>query len=170
MKIYYGRIPRIAEDLVRTLVDAELIEVSPELVPEAQLDAESVLREYLRTERDIATRAREISDQGRGSFGAARRALSSQANFKAGDEGLDYIVNQLIETFMHSSNVEEIYADDLELRRRISDILKRHTRGLDDELDQEVRNRIKNLQEGSDAWETEYSRVLGQLKKKRNLE
>jgi uncharacterized protein len=170
MKLYHGRIPRIAEDIVRTLVDAELIEVSPENVPEAQLDAESVMREYLRIERDIATRAREMSDQGRGSYGRLRRVLASQADFKGGDEALDYIVNQLIETFMHSSNVEEIFADDLELRRRLSDILKRHTKGLDDELDHEVRARIKNLQEGSDAWEGEYSRVLDQLKRKRKLE
>ena len=108
MKLYYGRIPQIAEEIVRVLRDTDAIEVTPELVPEAQLDVQGVLREYNRTDRDISKRAREAADQGRGGFGRIKRQMAHEANFKLGDEALDYIVNQLIETFLHSHNIEEI--------------------------------------------------------------
>ena len=169
MRLYGGRVAQIAEEIIRFLRDSEAIDVSPELVPEAELDAQGVMREYLRTDREISTRAREISDQGRGSFGRAKKQLAYQANFMMGDEAIDYIANQLIETFLHSHNIEEIYADDLELRLNISKILKKHTRDVTTELDHDVRGRIKNLQEGSIAWEDEYQRVMGQLKRNKKL-
>ncbi len=170
MKLYYGRIPQIAEEVIRSLRDNGGIEVTPELVPEAQLDVQGVLREYNRTDRDIGKRAREMSDQGRGSYGRLKRQMAHEANFKIGDEAIDYIVNQLIETFLHSHNVEEIYFDDLELRKRIAVIIKKHTRDADGELDEEVQNRIKNLEKGSVAWDDEYERVMSSLKREKKLD
>jgi len=41
---------------------------------------------------------------------------------------------------------------------------------VDDELDEEVRRKIKNLEEGTATWEIEYSKVLDQMKRNRGLE
>jgi hypothetical protein len=41
---------------------------------------------------------------------------------------------------------------------------------VDEEIDQEVRNRIKNLEEGTQAWELEYKRAMEQIKRKHGLE
>lgn len=170
MRLYSGRIRHIAEEVVRALRETGAIDVPLELIPEAELDVEAVLREYLRTERHLTSRAREMADSGRGSFKRLKRQLAYSANFKLGDEGIDYIVNQLIETFLHSHNVEEIYADDLELRRQISVIVKKHTETAEGELDTEVRAQIKNLSEGSIAWDDEYDRVMKKLKHERSLD
>ena len=51
MKLYQGKIPAIAEEIVRSLTAAGDIEVTD--AKEAQLDVESVLREYLRMDREI---------------------------------------------------------------------------------------------------------------------
>lgn len=169
MKIYASRIPQIAEEVIRSLRDSEAIDVMPEMVPEAELDAQGVLREYLRVDRDLTTRAREASEQGRGSFGRVKKQLAYQANFKIGDEGIDYIADQLIETFLHSQHVDEIFADDRDLRLHISKVLKKHLLEQDSRLDEEVRDRIKNLQEGSVAWDDEYSRVMQEIKRRKNL-
>jgi hypothetical protein len=40
---------------------------------------------------------------------------------------------------------------------------------IDDELDAEVRQRIKNLEEGTATWEMEYSRVMEQIRQKHGL-
>jgi hypothetical protein len=40
---------------------------------------------------------------------------------------------------------------------------------VDEELDQEVRERIRNLEEGTQSWELEYSRVMEQMKTKHGL-
>jgi hypothetical protein len=41
---------------------------------------------------------------------------------------------------------------------------------VDEELDEEVRRRIKNLQEGTSTWEVEYGKVLDQIKRNRGLD
>ena len=170
MKLYAGRIKAISEEVVRDLQDSGAIEVMPESVPEAELDVQGVMFEYNRMDRELSNRARELSDQGRGPFGRIKRQLAAQNNFKTGEEGLDYMVNQLIEMFLHSHHIDEIYADDLELRLAISKIMKKHTEEIEGQLDEKVRNRIKNLNEGSVAWDDEYERVMRRLKKEQKLE
>ena len=48
-------------------------------------------------------------------------------------------------------------------------ILRRHME-IDSGLDAEVRSKIKNLQEGTAAFEVEYAKVMEQIKHKRGLE
>ena len=61
------------------------------------------------------------------------------------------------------------FADDAGLRKRMVDILKKHML-VDDEVDAEVRRRIKNLEEGTATWEVEYQKALEQIKKNRRLD
>jgi hypothetical protein len=70
---------------------------------------------------------------------------------------------------MQSPHVEEVFADDATLRKRMTDILKKHML-IDDEIDAEVLRRIKNLEEGTATWEVEYQKALGQIKKNRRLD
>jgi hypothetical protein len=156
----------IAEELVRNLVRSDAIEVGPELIPEAELDVQAVLKMYLRTDRDMTTRARELAESGRGSFSSIKKRLAFEANFKLGDEGVDYIVDQLLEAFMMSHNIEEIFADDLELRLQMAKVVKKHTVETENNLDEAVRKKIKNLSEGSVSWDAEYDRVMSRLKSK----
>ena len=83
--------------------------------------------------------------------------------------GLEWIVTQMIESFMASPHVEEIFADDAVLRKRIVDVLKRHMM-VDEEMDAEVRRRIKNLEEGTATWDVEYQKALEQIRRNRGLE
>jgi hypothetical protein len=70
---------------------------------------------------------------------------------------------------MQSPHVEEVFSDDATLRKRMTDILKKHMQ-IDDEIDAEVRRRIKNLEEGTATWEVEYQKALDQIKKNRRLD
>jgi hypothetical protein len=74
----------------------------------------------------------------------------------------------MLEAFMSSRHIDEVFADDAILRRKIKDICKKHMT-VDDQIDQEVRDRIKNLEEGTQAWEVEYQRVLEQVKGKHGV-
>src|SRR5687768_15220147 len=58
MRLYSGKIPAIAQEIIRTLTQAEDIEVGDE--GEAQLDVEAVLKEYLRTEREITDKTKDL--------------------------------------------------------------------------------------------------------------
>jgi hypothetical protein len=70
---------------------------------------------------------------------------------------------------MSSRHVDEVFAEDANLRRKIKDICKKHM-SVDEAIDQEVRDRIKNLEEGTQAWDVEYSKVLDQIKAKHGVD
>jgi hypothetical protein len=170
MKLYSSKIPAVAEEIIRTLAEAGDIEVSDP--GEAQLDVEAVLKEYLRMDRELSDRAKDVLEQKKlpyGQFGKVKRAMAEEREFGIGEEATSWIANQVLETFMHSAHVEEVFADDVTLRKKMRDILKKHM-AVDEELDEEVRRRIKNLAEGTQTWEIEYAKVMEQMKRKHGLE
>lgn len=171
MRLYSGQIGIISSDVIRALVDASLIEVDPESAEEAELDCASVLKEYVRVDRDLGRRARELTiGDGAGAEQKMKRQLAKEKNFKAGDDGLEYMVNQIIETFMHSNNIAEVFGSDRDLRAVITQVMKKHTRDRSDELDIEVRSKLKNLEEGSSAWEIEYQKAMAQVRRIKGIE
>ena len=166
MRLYVAKVPVIAGELVRSLIEAGDIEVNN--AAEGELDVAAVLKEYVRVDRELTDKAKDLMEQrklGYDQFGKLKRALAEEKDFGLGDEAITWICTQLLETFMHSANVDEVYADDATLRRRIKDVLKKHM-AVDEELDAEVRQRIRNLEEGTATWDLEYSRVMDQIKQK----
>ena len=166
MKLYSGKIDSLATEIISRLVTDGDIEVSDKT--EAEQDAASVLKEYLRVDRELTERAKDIMEI-RGlpysHFGRIKRGLADEKEFGLGEEGLTWILNQLLETFMQSKHIEEIFAEDTSMRRKLKDIVKKHMM-VDEELDKEVRQRIRNLEESTQTWEIEYTRVLEQMKTK----
>ena len=170
MKLYPGKIDTISADIIGQLVRDGDLETADNA--ESQLDVASVLKEYLRLDRELTERAKdilEIRGLSYSAFSRTKRHLAEQRDFGLGEEGLSWICTQLLETFMQSRHIEEIFAEDAVLRRKIKDILRRHM-NVDSELDKQVRQRIKNLQEGTHSWEIEYNRVMGQMKQKYGLD
>lgn len=169
MRLYAGKIDTIANEIITRLTtdgDVDVVDRN-----EAELDVASVLKEYLRVDRELSERAKdilEIRGLGYSHFGRTKRSLAEKKDFGMGDDSLTWITNQLLETFMQSRHIEEIYAEDAVLRRKSKEVLTKHMM-VDEELDQEVRTRIRNLEEGTNAWEIEYSRVLEQMKTNHNL-
>jgi hypothetical protein len=169
MRLYSAKIPVIARDIVKQLVDEGDIEVSNH--DEAELDIQAVLKEYQRMDRELTERAKDVLEQ-RGlpheQFGKVKKVIADEKGFGLGEEGVNWMCNQILETFMHSQFVDEVYASDTELRKKLKVIIKKHMQ-VDEELDVEVRKRIKNLEEGTANWEVEYSKVMEQIKKKRGI-
>jgi hypothetical protein len=69
---------------------------------------------------------------------------------------------------MHSANVEEIFAEDYELRRKLRDPLRKQA-AVDQEIDAEVRSKIKHVKEGTSVWEVEYRRMMDDIKRRKGL-
>ncbi len=169
MRLFSGKVDIIAAEITRTLIDGEDLETeSPE---EVEIDVGSVLKEYIRTDRDLTERSKDLCEK-KGlpysAFPKLKRQMAEKMGFIVGDEAVDYIMDQIIGVFMHSQFVEEIFAEDHELKAKMNAIIKKHTE-IEDELDKEARNKIKNLQEGTRDWEIEYKRAMAQVKKRRGL-
>ena len=170
MRLYSGKIASVGTEIVKALVEAGDIEVDDKT--EAEMDVQAVLKEYLRLDREIVDKAKDMMEKKNlpyEQFGKIKRALAAERSFLLGDEALEWMTTQMLESFMQSPHIEEIFVEDTVLRKRMADILKKHMQ-VDEELDEEVRRRIKNLQEGTSTWEVEYGKVLDQIKRNRGLD
>jgi len=157
-----GAIPERGKEAAAEVEDAK----------EAQLDVEAVLKEYLRMDRELSDRAKDLLDQKKlpyGQFFKTKKALAEERGFALGDEATGWVATQVIESFMHSPHIAEVFADDATMRKKVRDVLRKHM-AVDEQLDEEVRRRIKNLEEGTATWEIEYNKVMEQMKRKHGLE
>ena len=171
MKFYSRLIPAIAKEIVQTLVDSQDIEVNPESIEDAREDFAAIMREYQAQEQALSDEARTLlirRDWPRTKLAEARRLVSSQRKLPIGDEGVDYVINQMLEFMLMSGNIEEVFAEDHVMRRRIVTILRKHS-NLDEEVDREVRARLKHLQEGTSDWEIQYQRLVEQIRRNKGL-
>jgi hypothetical protein len=172
MKLYGAKVAPIANEIVKQLLSAEDIELAePGAQKEVVADVESVLKSYLDTEKIVDEKSRELLTRtGRTSneFPRVRQQLAEHHGIKVGDEMLDFLLDQVVEMLMHSSHVEEVFAEDIVLRRKMAPIFKKHM-GVDAELESEVRGQLKHLKEGTSQWDIEYSRVLEAVRRKRGL-
>lgn len=169
LRLYYGQVPVVAQDIVKTLIKEGDLEVTPENEPEVQIDAQSVLREYIRLDRELNDETRDIISKEGGSFGRVKSRLCRRKGVDLHEDPVGYIIQQLTDIFLHSHFVDEIFATDRDLRKRMKPILEKHM-SVQEELDEEVRDKIKNLEEGSQAWEIEYQKAMEKLKRTKNLE
>ena len=170
MRIFRGQIPVIASQLVQELTKDGEVEVHS--AEEVQLDLESVLKEFARRDRQISEEARDRLDReglSRSMLGRVMSQVAKERSFPSRDNRLPYLVDQMMTMLFHSNNVDDIFAEDHILRRKITSVLKRNS-GMEDELDKEVRAKIKNLEEGTASFDVEYAKVMEQIKSKRRMD
>ncbi len=169
MRLYSGKVSPISTEVVRTLLAASDIEA--ENPKEVEGDIAAILNQYLTDERDVTERAKEVLERTgkpQSEFQRLRALVADEKGIKLGDEALDYLLDQVAEMLMHSNNVEEVYAADIELRRKMAPIFKKHM-AVDSTLDTEVRAQLRHVREGTRDWEIEYSKVLEQVRRRKGL-
>ena len=135
-------------------------------------DVEAILKEYKRKDREITERAKDILEHRGLAYSdlfRTKRHLAEQQGFGIGDDSIVWMINQMLEVFMQSQWVEEIYCDDATIRRKIRHVLRAHMQA-DDDLDREVRRHLKHLDENTTSFEIEYEKQLANVKRKHGLE
>lgn len=169
MRLYKEKIPVIAMDIVRVLIADKDIEADDPR--EVEADIEAILKEYLRLDREITEKAKDRVEAVGGDRSAItkyKKLIAEQRNIGLGSEAISYILDQLIAILMRSPHVDEIFSEDADIRRKARKVLERHM-ATEEELDQEVRDKIKNFEEGTKTWEVEYARMMEQVKRKRGV-
>jgi uncharacterized protein len=168
-----SKVPEVAREMVHELTTSGDLETNTP--HEVQLDLEAVLRQYLRTEQEIVTQARDtLASRGLAPTDYPRvlKNLAEQRGIKVGDDALDYVLDQLAEMLLNSSNVEEVYVEDHELRRKLRGPLRKHVTAEPVELERSVRRQMKHVapqEEGGALWEIEYRRMLDDIRRRRGL-
>jgi hypothetical protein len=130
-----------------------------------------VLNQYVTAEREVNERAKDLLERTHKpptEYQRVRQLVADEKGIKVGDDALDYLLDQVVEMLMHSNNVEEVFVEDVELRRKMAPIFKKHM-AVDASLDTEVRAQLRHVREGTRDWEVEYARVLEQVKRRKGL-
>ncbi len=169
MRLYSGKVSAIATEVVRALLASNDIEA--ETPKEVEADIAAVLNQYLADEREVNDRAKDVLERTgkpQTDYQRVRALVADEKGIKVGDETLDYLLDQVVEMLMHSGNVDEVYVEDLDLRRRMAPVFKRHM-AVDASLDGDVRAQLKHVREGTRDWEVEYAKVLEQVKRRKGL-
>lgn len=170
MRLYSSKISTIVEAVNRSLVDAGDLEVSDR--EEFKRDVESILKEYRRKDRELTDRAKDELERKKLAYSdlfKVKRSMAEEQDFGIGEESLNWIANQLLELFMQSTFVTEIYAEDAAIRKKLKEILRRHMQA-DEDLDREVRRHLKHLTENTSTFEIEYQKQLELIKRKHGLD
>jgi hypothetical protein len=171
MRLYPKLVPLIAREIIDRLAKDKDLEVEPIRMADAELDMAAIMREYLANEERVNQATREALER-RGydysKFNQVKREMADVRGFKLGDDGIEFVINQMLEFLLISRNIEEVYADDQTMRPKILQVMKKHL-DIDEELDREARGRLKHLQEGTGAFEIEYQKTLEQIRRARGL-
>jgi hypothetical protein len=171
MRLYPKVIPVISRETIQLLMQDGDIEVEPMRIADAEMDLSAIMREYLTNEERVNQATREALER-RGydysKFNQVKREMADVRGFKMGDEGIEYVINQMIEFLLISRNVEEVFAADNVLRQKIFAVMKKHL-DVDEEIDREARARLKHLQEGTSAFDIEYNKTVEQIRRARGL-
>ncbi len=163
-----AKLPGLSTALVKALVDEKLIET--EAPQGVQADLLAVLEQYVRDEHEISTKARDLA-AGRNAppteVTRIRKELARQQGVGIGDDTIDYLLAQFVEMLMHSGSVEEIFAQDHELKLAMRTPLRREQASAD-QMEEVVRKRLKHVEEGSSQWEIEYQRMREEVTRRRS--
>ena len=166
MKIYRRVIPKIAKDVVRVLLVNRAIEVEDGRRDEAELDIAGVLVKYLNDVDQLNNDAKEALIRHKlssDSLGRVKKNIASKRKLVIGSGDLEFVQGLILDSLFSSANIQEVFAEDDDLKEMINGAMGKYL-GVDAELDREVRNRLKNLREGTVEWELEYNHVIEQMR------
>jgi uncharacterized protein len=169
MRLHGPRVPQIAHEMLTALVKGKDIET--EAPGEVQADIEAVLNQYVRDEQAVGEKAKDMMAArglSQNEFPRLRKLVADEKHIKLGDDAIDYLLDQLVEMLMHSANVDEVYSEDYELRRKMRDPLRKQL-AEEQALEQEIRGHLKHVQEGTGLWEVEYRRMMEDIKRRKGL-
>src|SRR6185503_12453538 len=145
MRLHGPRVPQIAHEMMTALVKGKDIET--ESPNEVQADIEAVLNQYVRDEQAVGERAKDMMAArglSQNEYPRLRKLVADEKKIKLGDEAID----QLVEMLMHSANVDEVFSEDYELRRKMRDPLRKQL-AEEQALEEEIRGHLRHVQEGT---------------------
>lgn len=198
MRLYSKQIHSLTNDIVRVLTEEnEIIEVAqrPEpaegeekrpqrnnygysgeqsnlMMNEFRQTVSDVLRTYIKIDQELTSMARAEIERRKDDpsmIYSEKRRYAKSRKFGLNDDAPGWIVGQLIEQFFHTNSVDEVYGQDRDIYALLMPLI-REKMSTQHNLQQEVEQRIKNLEKGSETWEDLFFQVSQRLKEKYQLD
>lgn len=171
MKLYAKKVPDIAKAIIENLCNDGDIDVDPNNRAESEQDLVSIMTEYLRRDQALRNQVRETMAEesiAYQNYGKVRNKIAEEWGHALGEDVEKFLARQIIENFMISRFVDEVYTDDTILWRKILDILRSFD--VDEQaLRDEARAHLKNMEEGTVDFEIAMEKSLRDVKKRKGL-
>lgn len=171
MKLYRAKVPGIAAAVIAHLTKEGSIEVEPDNRQEAEQDLIAIMENFLQRDQALRAAVKERMHERNipyNRYGRTRGQLADQWGHPLGDDVDRFLSRQMVENFMISNFVEEVYADDAEIYKAILGILSEHD--VDEEaIREEARTKLKNVQEGTVEYEIALQKAVRDVKKRHGL-
>jgi hypothetical protein len=169
MRLHSAKVPQLATEMVSSLLEGG--DVESDSPKEVQADIAAVLSQYIRDEQDVSDQAKSMlaaRSLPQSDYSRVKKLVADERKIKLGEDAIDYLLDQLVEMLMHSANVDEIFAEDYVLRRKMREPLRRQF-AEEEALQAEVRGQLKHVQEGTSVWEVEYRRMMEDIKRRKGI-
>jgi hypothetical protein len=171
MKLYRSKVPVIAKEVIETLMAKGDIEVLPESIGETEEDMASIMEDYLRRDYAFRSQVKDYMADNRtpyGDYGKVRKQLSRQSGHPLRDDVFRFLARQFVEMLMITRFVEEVFADDEVIYKRVMEILRNHD--VDErEIREVAADKVKNIREGTVDYEIALRGAVLDEKKRRGL-
>ena len=122
-------IPVISREAIQVLMQDGDIEVEPMRIADAEMDLSAIMREYLTNEERVNQATREALERrgyDQSKFDEVKREMADVRGFRMGDEGIESVIDQMLEFLLLSRHVEEVFVDDDVLRPKVLAVMKKH--------------------------------------------
>lgn len=171
MKLYRSKVPEVARAIVEQLLRDEDIAVEPASRAEAETDIVAICEEYLKRDNDLRERVRSTMASesiGYDEYGRTRSRVAEEWNHPLGEDVEKFLARQVVENFMISRWVAEVFTEDGVLWRKVLGILRSFD--VDERaLRQEAQDMIKNATEGTVEYEMALQRAMRDVRRRHGL-
>lgn len=192
MRLHRNQIPRLIDNITEILTEGnQFLEVAvrtedelaepqrpgypplpPTKIDGLRKDISAVLYNYLKTDQRLHQAARDRVDregEDHSEVYSHKRTLAKREGFGLGEEAPVYIIDQLIETLMHSNNVVDLYAQDVELRTILLPVLTEAMQ-MRRNLQQEMGARLRKIEKAGQSWEDLFFSVNQRLRERYQID
>jgi len=171
VKLYRSKIPQIATDCFELLITDGDVEVEAALRSEAEADLVAIMEEYRRRDyqfREAVKDRMENRSIPYNEYGRTRSRMADELAHPVGDDVERFLCRQFVECLMISRFVEEVYAEDSVIYKKLIDVLRAHN--VDERaIREEAAEKIKNIREGTVEWEIALQKAVRDVKKRQGL-
>lgn len=169
MRLYRTKVAEIARDAIMTLTSTGDIEVND--LEEAQQDLVAIMEEFLRRDSELRRKVKDYMasrNLAYGEYGRTRKAIADEMGHPMGDDVERFLARQFIENLMITRFVEEVYADDDVMYKKVLEVLRNHD--VDEEaLREEAAAKVKNAKIGTVEYEIALRDALLEVKRRHGL-
>jgi len=171
MRLYRTRIPMIANAVIERLCADGDLDVPVEDRPEAEQDLVAIMETFLKRDLDLRDAVKDQMSRRNipyDNYSKVRGEIAETWAHPTGESVKKYLARQFVENFMISRFVQEVYAEDEPLFRKILEIIRSFD--VDEKaLREEAMSLVKNEVEGTVDYEIAFAQALKEIKRRHGL-